>query len=322
MQQSPYCVLTLDGGGIRGLVSTVLLGRLSAAQGLNGWLERTDLLAGTSTGGLIALGIAFGMTLDDIRNLLLRTGPRVFRDSWVDNVRDLGQWVGAQYSLRPLRRALHEIFGDARLGDLRRRVLIPAFDLDNEDPDPARRTWKPKFFHNQPGEGNDADVRIADVALYTCAAPTYFPSANGYIDGGVFANNPALCALAQTQDRRHPPNPDLDNVVLFSVGTGLTLQFIRGRTHDWGYTQWARPLVHLMLDGAMGIADYQCRQLLRDRYHRLAPVFPPGRAIAMDEVRKIPQLLEFAESVPVEATVSWLQGYWRGAEVVQPRRIC
>jgi hypothetical protein len=79
-----------------------------------------------------------------------------------------------------------------------------------------------------------------------------------------------MCALAQTQDQRYEPTPLLGDIVLLSLGTGTNLQYIKGQVHDWGYAQWVKPLINLMLDGTAGIADYQCRQILDARYHRLA----------------------------------------------------
>ena len=146
--------------------------------------------------------------------------------------------------------------------------------------------------------------------MYTAAAPTYFPSVDGYIDGGVYANNPAMCALAQTQDKRYRPTPSLDEVELLSLGTGTSLFYIRGKTLDWGYAQWIKPLISLMLDGISGIADYQCQQMLRDRYHRLAPVFPPDVSIPMDDVKKIPYMIQFAEGLDLRKTVSWMRRHW------------
>jgi len=119
-----------------------------------------------------------------------------------------------------------------------------------------------------------------------------------------------MCALAQAQDRRYAPTPLLEDIVLLSLGTGMSLQYIKGQTHDWGYAQWVKPLINLMLDGTAGIADYQCRQILDARYHRLAPVFPPGITVDMDDVKKIPYMIEFAESVSIESTIAWLKEYW------------
>jgi uncharacterized protein len=307
---APYRVLSIDGGGIRGLLTTVVLQRLVATPGLGHLLDAADLLAGTSTGGLLALGIAHELDLATIRELYVTKGPKIFDDSWLDDLVDLGRIRGADYDIEPLQRELRALFGGTTLGQLKKRVLITAFDLDNEDERPNRRTWKPKLFHNFPGPNTDRGELAYKVGLYTSAAPTYFPSVDGFIDGGVFATNPSMCALAQTQDERYQPTPAVNTVVLLSLGTGTTLQYIAGRSHDWGYVQWVKPLINLMLDGTAGIADYQCRQVLRDRYHRLAPVFPPGTSVPMDDVKKIPYLIEFAEALPLEETVDWLRRHW------------
>lgn len=307
-----YRVISIDGGGIRGLVTTILLQRIVASAGLEDLLDGVDLIAGTSTGGLLALGIAHQLDLQTIRSVYVDKGPDIFDDSWLDDLVDLGKLRGADYDIKPLKQELRTLFADATLGDLKKRVLITAFDLDNEATDPQERTWKPKLFHNFPGPDNDRQMMAADVGLYTSAAPTYFPSVDGYIDGGVYASNPAMCALAQTQDDRHKPTPPLDDVLLLSLGTGTSLQYIKGRSHDWGYAQWVKPLISLMFDGTAGIADYQCRQILGNRYHRLAPMFPVGTTVPMDDVDKIPYMVQFAESLPIDKTIDWLQRVWNG----------
>lgn len=306
-----YRILSLDGGGIRGIVSVVLLQRLEAEPGLRRWLGRTRLVAGTSTGGLIALGLASGVGLATLRDLYETRGRAIFDDSWLDDLRDLGRIAGAEYDSDHLARELRRIFGTATLGDLRKRVLVPAFDLDNAARLASRRTWKPKLFHNFPGPDSDASALAWKVGLYTSAAPTYFPSVDGYIDGGVFANNPSLCALTQSLDRRtRGRRAALDDVVLLSIGTGTSLVYIEGQRHDWGYARWAKPLVSLILDGVTGIADYQCRQLLGARYHRLAPVFPPGTSVPLDAVARVPEMVSFAESVDLGPTVEFLRRHW------------
>jgi hypothetical protein len=305
-----YRILSLDGGGIRGLLTAILLERLDAA--VPGWLEKVDLLAGTSTGGILALGLAQGLTPSHLRELYEKKGHDFFDDSWLDNVRDVGRLIGANYSHRNLTRELKRIFGGARLAELKKSVLISAFDLDNEKTDPAERSWAPKFFHNLPGPDCDGHLPVWKVALYTSAAPTYFPSVDGYIDGGVAANNPAMAALAQTRDRRAFPRPwSLDRLRLLSVGTGRSLMRIEGRTLDWGTAQWARPLIDILGEGLTGVADYQCRQILDQRYHRLAPVFPPGQRFPLDGVKQIPALVKFAEAVELASTARWLRNCWK-----------
>jgi patatin-like phospholipase/acyl hydrolase len=307
---SKYRVLSLDGGGIRGLITVILLQRMSQEQGLENWLDQVDLVAGTSTGGLLALAIAKGLDLQVIRDLYEQKGKDIFDESWIDDVVDLGTIIGSKYDNTGLAAELKRIFDTTTLGQLARHVLITSFDLDNEDPDPMKRQWKPKLFHNLPGQSNDDNCLAYQVGLYTSAAPTYFPSEDSFIDGGVYANNPSMCALAQTQDIRNATIPSLSEVVLLSLGTGTSLTYIQAKNLDWGYAQWAKPLLNLIMDGVGGIADYQCKQLLGDRYSRLAPIFPPGVSIPMDDVKRIPDIVAFAQIVPLTSTLAWLKDQW------------
>jgi len=310
-----YRVLSIDGGGIRGLITTVMMQRLAATPGLEDFLGKVDLIAGTSTGGLLALGIARGLPLDEIRDLYLNDGKEIFDDSWIDDLLDLGKLRGADYKTKNMRRVFKRVLGaETTLGDLDKHVLITAFDLDNEDSNKEKRTWKPKLFHNFEGPGTDRHELAYKVGLYTAAAPTYFPSVDGYIDGGVYANNPAMCALAQTQDDQYlTPPPNFSEIVLLSLGTGTSLFHIKRKNLDWGYAQWIKPLISLMLDGISGIAHYQCKQILCDRYCRLAPVFPSDVSIPMDAVKKMPYMVEFADQVKLKKTTDWMKAHWMTA---------
>ena len=303
-------VLTVDGGGVRGVIPAIVLERLCGEPGLEGWLDRADFLAGTSTGGLIVLSLAAGIDVTELRGLYEKRAADVFADNLFDDVKDVGKLFGADYRVANLERVVHEVLGDVTLADLDTRVLVTAFDLDNEAA--VERTWKPKLFHNFPGGDSDDGALAYRVGTASAAAPTYFATFDGYIDGGVFATNPSMCALAQTQDARIPADEraDLQDVRLLSLGTGRSLRHIAGASHDWGYVKWVRPLLDLMLDGVNGIAHYQCSQLLGERYHRLAPTFPPGRQIGMDDVGDIPYMVDFASGLDLTATANWLRANW------------
>ena len=269
-----YRILSFDGGGIRGLVTLALLKRLESQ--IPNLIKGADLLAGTSTGGIIALGLAAGKSVDEMIALYRDNGSKILDDSWWDDLRDLGGLAGADYDQKNLGKILTGLFPDTKLKDLGKRVLIPSFNLDDGDPDATKRTWGPKFFHNFPGTDSDGEELVVDVALDTSAAPTYFPTHGTYIDGGVVANNPSLAAVAQTQDTRNTdPVPALGDIFLLSLGTGVNLSYVKGKNLDWGLAQWAKPLVSLLLDASMGIADYQCRYLLKANNGGSPRCFPP-----------------------------------------------
>lgn len=317
-----YRILTFDGGGVRGLITVILMQRLAREPGLKDWYKRADLYAGTSTGGLIALGMSHGIPLNTMRKLYEDKCARVFDDSWVDDVLDLFNVTGADYSNEFLESELKKWFGNTTIGGLEKRVLVTTFDLDNADDSsvkysgtPKARKWKPKLFHNFVGTDTDARAPAYKVGLYTCAAPTYFPTVDGFVDGGVFANNPSMCALIQTQDPRNADprdHPTLDQVALLSMGTGELLKYISGDNLDWGYAQWVKPLLSILMDGVAGISDFQCRQLLRDKYHRLQPQFPPGQDFKLDSVKpeEIQAMVEFAEGWDISETAAWLGQQW------------
>ncbi len=307
-----YRVLSLDGGGLRGLITVRLLQQLNKTASTKGWLDKVDLVAGTSTGGILALGIASNKTLEDIANVYLKEGPKIFDDSFWDNLRDLGKSVGADYSNKGLKKALSNTFGSKTLASLSKKVVIPTFDLDNESPDSKKRTWKPKIFHNFAGNDSDAKFLLSDVALYTSSAPTYFPSADGYIDGGVFANNPSMIALVQAISQRNKikERANIDEIVLLSVGTGVSLSYIKGQTLDWGYAQWVKPLINILMDGVAGISDYQTAQLLGERYQRLQIVFDSKETIELDDVDKLGRMSEIGSTFNVDETRLWLEKFW------------
>ena len=303
--QKRYRILSIDGGGVRGVYAAVLLDRLADALPL--FLDHVDLIAGTSTGGIIALGLADGLTPSDLVKLYKDNVHKIFDDSWLDDMKDLGGLYGADYDNEKLRDVLKGIFGKKRLASLGKRVLIPAFDLDSGKVRGKVRMWKPKFFHNFPGPDADGNELVVDVALRTSAAPTYFPSYQGYIDGSVAAINPSMAALAQALDDE-AANQRLENIHLFSLGTGLNPTYVEGEELDWGFAQWARPLITLMSDGVMGVADYQCARVLDEHYHRLAPVLP--EAVAIDDVSKLDDLIRYAKAVELKDTITWLREHF------------
>ncbi|MFZ2061337.1 MAG: patatin-like phospholipase family protein [Candidatus Binatus sp.] len=306
-----FRILSCDGGGIRGVLSAVLLNRLLGAY--PGLLQdrpgTITMFAGTSTGGILALGLAAGMTPAQIRDLYVVNGKLIFDSSWTHNVVELGGISGSKYDNVNLKQILQETFGAQKLKDLRSRVLIASFNLDNQAADPSSRTWNPKFFHNFTGPDSDGELLAVDVAMSTSAAPTYFPSYGVYVDGGVIANNPSMAAIAQALDGRNQADEraTLDGIKLLSVGTGASLQYIAGVDHDWGDAQWIKPILNVMMDGSVGVADFECKQLLAERYCRVEPIFPAGKSFPLDDVSKIVDLMDLANSFDLTGTIAWLQ---------------
>jgi uncharacterized protein len=309
---APYRILSLDGGGIRGVLTASLLERLEEKQ--PGFLGMVDLFAGTSTGGILALALASGMTASEVRDLYVRLGTIVFTDSIYDNIKDMGNLRGAQYSTGPLKKELENVFGDKLLSDIPKKIVISSFELDNRSDVPGGRHWKPKFFHNFPGEDTDEGEKIVDVALRTSAAPTYFPCYQRYIDGGVIANNPSLCALAQALNPTSG-NQKISNVRMLAVGTGYSPNYISEENSDWGLLQWAPYLVSIMMEGAVGLAHFQSTQLLGSRYYRVNPRLPVP--ISLDGTQQIDLMRGLAAQFDLEEAGVWMKKNFKPVKTKQ-----
>ncbi|MGA7964309.1 MAG: patatin-like phospholipase family protein [Gammaproteobacteria bacterium] len=304
-------ILSIDGGGVRGYYAALLIARLAAAN--PSWLATVDLIAGTSTGAIIALGLALDMAPVDIAGIYAREAENIFTPSLADRLLDAGGLIGPRYNVRRFAAILRRVFHDVRFSDLPRRVLVPTFDLDDENPDTARRHWQARLFHNLPGPQAKSNLLVRRAALYSSAVPAVFATADGYIDGGVFAANPALCALTLSIDAAVQARPAaLDAVRVFSVGTGRCPQHIEGERLQWGLSQWAKPLLGVMFDAGVGMVDYQCRQLLGSRYHRLNP-WLDGESIQLDDANALPKLERVANAAELEPTLAWLDEMWMGS---------
>jgi patatin-like phospholipase/acyl hydrolase len=290
-----YKILSIDGGGIRGIIPARLLERLEVH--LPGLVQDFDLFAGTSTGAVLAAGFAYGFKPRFMRQMYRGFGEVVFKDSYLDNLLDLGMLLGANYSLDRLKALLERVVGDTTLGELEKNVLITTFDLKDETRNPPR--WKPKFFHNYTEQSDDNDQRLIDVVLSSVAAPVYFPIYKGYIDGGVVTNNPSTCALAQAY------HEGFREVRLLSLGTGTNPRWVEEKDADWGVIQWGFKLVNIVMDGVNDVADYQCRQILKEDYFRMQPVL--RKIISMDAWQSIGDLISVADAIDLEPLLAWIE---------------
>jgi uncharacterized protein len=296
-----FRIVSFDGGGIRGLLTAVLLKALADDPALEGWTDRVDLFCGTSTGGIIALALAHGRPPSSLVDLYGTDGPSIFGDrlpaappgreliAALEHLPDIGTYVvdvralfRCKYDNAALRAGLISLFGAATLADLR-PVGVATVQLDD-----GTGCWRPRMLHNYRSADTSRDLAAVDTALRSAAAPTYFPSHQGYIDGGVFANNPSVAALAMALDAELG-GQRLEGIRLLSLGTGLVPQSIDARTDlDWGEARWAKPLLSLLVGGVQSADDYHCRQILGARYNRLDVVL--DRDVALDDVRAVAYL--------------------------------
>ena len=264
-------ILCIDGGGILGTFPAALLAGLE--QNLNGRPIGLyfDLIAGTSTGGIIAIGLAMGLRASDILRLYETRGPEIFGqdrgliiDFLIDKLRFVRRFGINKYSTEPLRNILEETFGNKRIGDAITRLLIPAWNPD------ARSVYVFKTAHH-PRLSNDYKSSAIDAALATAAAPTYFErhitqQAVGLTDGGTWANNPTGLAVVEATAMLDWPGESLR---VLSLGCLEETYSIPKRA---GIGTLGSKAIKLYMDGqsrsAMGIA-----KLLTGHEHKRRAVY-------------------------------------------------
>jgi hypothetical protein len=230
----PFYILSIDGGGYRGLFSAHVLRRMEDAWGIS-WRERFGMFAGTSTGSIIAAGLASGLTAKQLSEFYTTHGKSIFRQRWRSRL-DLLKIFTSKYSNAKLLRLLEEVLGSMTLGDITVPLIIPAVDIGNG----CVHVLKSKYAD---GFVRDPGVRLADAVLASCSAPTYFDPhiVDGkyqLVDGGIWANNPSFVAVIDAQYRLKVP---LENIRVLSIGTGKSKTFYprsEGWRKDWFIRSW------------------------------------------------------------------------------------
>lgn len=278
-------VLSLDGGGIRGAFIASFLAELEAQLDGDIW-EYFDLVAGTSTGGIIALALALGMPAAEIRLFYERQGAEIFGQS---QKHFAGPWLAPKYSAEALSKALTIAFGEKRIGDARTRLVVPAVNLI---------TGRPTAFktpHLSNASSRDHRYTAVDVALATTAAPTYFKAAavnqeGAYCDGGLWANNPALVAYVEAQRIAHEQGITQMPISMLSVGTGKRC-FSLDPPRSAGKAWWATRIFDVVIDSQSQGADFMAGFLTqRDRYDRVTFELPDD-SWSLDNTALLPRYL-------------------------------
>lgn len=275
-----FAVLSIDGGGIRGIIPALILAELERRSG-KPTCELFQLLAGTSTGGILALALARpdddgrpAFTAQDLVALYEEDGPDIFSRPIWHRVWALGNILEEKYPSAGIERALEDRFGDTRVADAITPVLVTAYDIEQRRP----------FFFKSNDATNDPSKNylMRDAAHATSAAPTYFEPARiaasdeyepiCLVDGGVFSNNPAACALVEAlSDFQAPPS----EIAVLSLGTGeLTRPIPFEDAKDWGLAMWAQPILSVVFDGVSDTVSYQIDKVIKafsgpDRYLRM-----------------------------------------------------
>ena len=282
-----YKVLSLDGGGIRGIISAIILKEIERRTQKRIW-QLFDLIAGTSTGGFLAMILAMPnpgkknvalYDMEDIINMYRIDGKNIFQESFFAKFTDVDDLLQPKYSSQGREGVAKKYFQDANLEDALTNIFITSYDI---------QIRLPVFFINNPTfqrhSGTNfrklcTDYKMVEAAMATSAAPTFFEPYKlamrgcdenddyALVDGAMFANNPTALAIVEAiiYSQNKEEKLRVEDILVASLGTGsLTRRFPYEQAVNWGTVQWILPLINIFLDGASEVANYQLKQLLPD----------------------------------------------------------
>jgi len=288
-------ILSIDGGGIRGILPGIVLDRLEKKlqdKTQNPDLRLSDMfdfMAGTSTGGILTLAYLLPgkdnrpkLSAMDAVNLYLERGDEIFDVSLWQKVKSGNGITDEKYNAKELEEALKDNFGEKKLSELLKPCIISSYDI---------RNGRPHFFKQHKSENEIFNFKVRDVARATSAAPTYFEAARvkndigtpfPLIDGGVFVNNPSLVAYSEVRNMNFTGIdhlPTAKDMMIVSIGTGSTSKkYEYSKAKDWGAVQWIKPIIDIMMSASAETVHYHLTQIFgtlksKDQkdYHRLEP---------------------------------------------------
>jgi len=280
-------ILSIDGGGIRGMIPAIVLNYIEERTGKR-IATMFDFIAGTSTGGILALGLTKRnsdssinnepeYTAAELVNFYRKYGQKIFNEYVPLDFDDL---VQPKHNPQGKQEVLKALLGEAKVEDALREIFIPSYDIELR---------APVFFTSNP-DAEECDsihsrkvcsgFKMWEAAMATSAAPTFFPpykletghtTDEGYyalVDGGVFANNPSSLAMMEAMisyKRKHKNAEELqrNDTLVVSLGTGsVTRRYKYRDAKNWGQIKWALPLLNVVLDGNSESVAFQLQQLM------------------------------------------------------------
>lgn len=299
-EKTPYRILSIDGGGTRGILPAVILDCIHKEFGKTP-ADLFDMYAGTSTGGIICLGLAAGLKPERLVSLYLNESKNIFHESFFDRLSGLDEHLRANYKHTRFKKILDGIFGNKTLGDVHKdpafgqkgkEVMVCSFDLNPEDEADRNCNYRPTIFHSS--FIRDKGEKLVDLALRTSAGPTYFPVyEKKYVDGGIAINNPAMAAVAYAVNDSVAKGEDegkylengykglqqnLKDLRVFSLSTGTSnlnrIEKSKVGAGNWGSIQWIKYLPDLLTESNVQSTIYYVKNMLgNERLLRLDPNF-------------------------------------------------
>lgn len=299
-----YLIVNGWGGGLRGIPSMLFWQRLTKI--FPGLRDRVDLFGGVSVGALTFGGIAQGLDIETIFELIHDRAEEIFKRTLWDKIKSLDGWIAPEYNVKNMFNSIKDAVGSIQLQDLDKSLIVTTFDM-------AR--FKMKFYENLTGA--DDNVYLSRALTQSAAAPIKFGTWAGGYDGGVFGKNSALWTLAQALDPRNTENsqngqrPSIEDCWVLDFGTGdppPKKKPKRSREWNYGKAQFAAKLIPgIFLDGLHGAIEFSLKTILGERYHLVN--FDMDRDIEMDDIEARPELVEIGKKMGLMYTVNWLRKF-------------
>jgi uncharacterized protein len=315
-----YKILSIDGGGIRGIIPAIILAEIE---------KRTqkpisslfDLIAGTSTGGILALGLTkprlnpqpsdsapvAEYSAEELVKLYVEYGAEIFYEPFFEHL--LGpledMFVQPKYASDGREEIMKQYFGNALLENNLKEVFVTSYDIEQRIPVFFTNKIEKQQTESKTSRKLCVGFTLTDAAMATSATPTYFPphrvstfhNTNGFyalVDGGLIANNPANLAIMEAKMSRQEPKTVLhtDDMLVVSLGTGsLTSVYAYNEVKNWGLLQWGRPLLNIVFDGGSEVVAGELQRLfepsdkeIKGSYYRFQ-TFLTGDMEAIDNVK-------------------------------------
>ena len=297
--------LSCDGGGIGGIFTTTLIERLDATY--NGtFVKSLDAIAGTSTGSIIAAGLAFGIDPKEISNLYIELAKEVFKKKrgYRYIPRDLQLLLGTPYNNKKLYGVLFDIFGDTRLGDLKKKIFIPTLAGDRRLGN--KRFADAYFFNNIAKNGRDKNIRLVDACVASSSAPFYFKPWQGqYVDGGLVLNNPSVAFVTEMMDTGIKPN----EMALLSLGTGKIAPFIDSEANSWNIHRYLKLIFDMITYSNIRVSDKLASKMMDANYFRFAPSL--SKDYSIDDPKDMGWIRDEALKLDIKEAEQFILGFYK-----------
>lgn len=280
-----FVILSIDGGGIRGILNNVLLQKVVVK--FPDFMDQIDMFCGTSNGGMSASALAFGFSPTVCRSLTEFSAKTVFGEK--KTMTGINQ---SKYNNKYLKFLCDEAFEKNTIRDSKKYLAIPTLCLDGG--------IHIKIHQNLTDRPGDCDKMMTDVVMQTIAAPTYFPAWQKHIDGGMYAQDPSSIALTLALDSGFR----LDQIVMLSFGTGTVLRKYDSEHFDWGYKQWLPKLLNVVWDSMVDKSQWMCKTLLGESFIRVDPILDGD--VPLDDPLQIPKLTEIADEFDLTGTFEFI----------------